>query len=127
MKNHIEDDNQEALITWCRLNESKYPQLGNIFAIPNGGKRNIREAVRFKRQGVKAGVPDLFLASKGKFKGKIKYGLFIELKAPHGRINENQNKWIIKLDAQNYGVVVRFSFEEAVKAICEYLDIPYKL
>lgn len=32
-----------------------------VFAVPNGGRRNPREAVALRRQGVQAGIPDLVL------------------------------------------------------------------
>jgi len=46
---------QEAVVKYCEYN--RIP----IFAIPNGGKRNRIEAAKLKRQGVKPGVPDIFL------------------------------------------------------------------
>ena len=33
-----------------------------LYAVPNGGYRNAREAARFKAEGVRSGVPDLCLA-----------------------------------------------------------------
>jgi len=59
--NHIEDNEQICLMEWAAAQSGKFPELSLIFHIPNGGKRNAREAARFKRMGVKAGVPDLFL------------------------------------------------------------------
>jgi hypothetical protein len=49
-----------------------------LFAIPNGGQRNIIVASKLKAEGVRAGVPDLFLA----FPKKDAAGLFIEMKKP---------------------------------------------
>lgn len=47
-----------------------------IFAIPNGSHRNIITAKKLKMEGVRAGVPDLFLPlASSRF-----YGLFIEMK-----------------------------------------------
>jgi hypothetical protein len=46
------------ILAW---NESKFPELKYIFAIPNGGKRSIGVAVKMKREGVKRGVPDIFV------------------------------------------------------------------
>lgn len=47
-----------------------------IFAIPNGSHRNIITAKKLKAEGVRAGVPDLFLPmASSRF-----YGLFIEMK-----------------------------------------------
>ena len=38
-----------------------HPKLRWMFAIPNGGYRDVREATRLKKQGVKSGVSDMFL------------------------------------------------------------------
>lgn len=50
-----------------------------VFAVPNGGSRNIREAKNLKAQGVMAGVSDLILLLPNK---KV---YFIELKNPNGK------------------------------------------
>ena len=46
---------QVSLIDWCEFKHIP------IFHIPNGGSRNVKAAKNLKRQGVKAGVPDLFV------------------------------------------------------------------
>jgi len=56
-RNYPEDDLQRAVIKYIRL---QYPHL-LCFAVPNGGKRNPREAARLKSQGVLAGVSDILL------------------------------------------------------------------
>ena len=62
-----EHQEQKALIQWARLNQQRFPELDLLFAIPNGGLRNIRVARKLKSEGVKPGVSDLFLpvARKG--------------------------------------------------------------
>lgn len=69
--NHPEDDLQRAVVSTLALS----PELRAV-AIPNGGKRNIREAARMKAQGVRAGVSDLLVFWHP---GKV---AMIELKAP---------------------------------------------
>lgn len=49
-----------------------------VFAVPNGGSRNVLEAKNLKMQGVMAGVSDLILLMPNK-------PVFIELKAPNGK------------------------------------------
>lgn len=56
-----EAEEQEVVMKWASMNWKKYPALFRLFHIPNGGSRQIAEAVHLKRMGVKAGVPDLFL------------------------------------------------------------------
>ena len=70
---HPESELQRACVRWFRM---QYPQH-LLFHIPNGGKRNAREAAIFKAEGVVAGIPDLFLAEAR----HGHHGLFIEMKA----------------------------------------------
>jgi hypothetical protein len=56
-----------------------------VFAVPNGGSRNVIEAARLKKAGVLAGAPDLVVISK---RGQID---FIELKTNKGALSKNQN------------------------------------
>lgn len=110
---------QMNLIRWCEFQKFKYPELGLIFAIPNGGSRHKLEAANLKRQGVKAGVPDLFLPSpKGKYNG-----LFIELKYGKNKATESQQEWINKLISQGYYAKVCVGFEEAQNTILEYVTL----
>ena len=54
-----------------------------IFAIPNGGSRNIAEAANLKRMGVTAGVPDICCAipqTVGYGTHLIHHGLWMEAK-----------------------------------------------
>ena len=55
IKYPYEDEEQENFINWFRF---KYPTY-KIFHVPNGGKRNPREAKRLKDIGVLKGVFDL--------------------------------------------------------------------
>lgn len=41
---------QETLFNWIEWQLEKYPELELAFHIPNGGKRNAREAANLKRQ-----------------------------------------------------------------------------
>lgn len=116
--NHIEDTEQIHLFDWAAMQSGKYPELLLLFHIPNGGKRNAREGARFKRMGVKAGVPDLFLpVPRGKH-----HGLFVELKSPGGRLSDHQREWLQKLAGSGYAACVCFGFEEAVRDITNYLE-----
>lgn len=116
---HLEDTEQIGLFQWAAYQSGKYPELERLFHIPNGGKRDAREAARFKQLGVKAGVPDLFLpAARGEF-----HGLFIEMKAEKGKVSKNQREWLKALEGQGYLCKVCFGFEEARKTIVDYLEL----
>lgn len=71
-----EHQEQCKVIDWKWLNMGRYPELINLFAIPNGGARDAITGALLKAEGVLAGVPDLFLGcARGGY-----HGLFIELK-----------------------------------------------
>lgn len=92
-----EGEEQATLFHWCEMVKGKYPELQLLFHIPNGGERRKSEAARMKAEGVKPGVPDLFLpVARGGY-----HGLFIEMKRREGwRISKEQETWIAALKEQ---------------------------
>lgn len=108
---------QEALITWCRIFENRYPELKMIYHIPNGGSRNRLEAANLKRQGVKAGVPDLCLpVPKDGY-----HGLYIEMKYGKNKPTDNQEEWLESLRQYGYKTVVCYGADEARETIKQYI------
>jgi len=123
-----EDQEQIALFEW--LFKTHRDIYAVTFHIPNGGSRNVIEAAKLKRMGVKAGVPDIFVAKMGKFvKGNEVFyqgGLWIELKRKKGgksepKITKKQQEWITLLNVAGYTVAVCYGWEEASKVIEEYI------
>lgn len=109
---------QQTLIQWAKMQTAVYPELDLLYHIPNGGKRNIATATRLKKEGVKAGVPDLCLpVPRGKW-----HGLYIEMKEQNGKVSKNQEWWIKKLQEQGYYVAVCYGWEEAKETILKYLS-----
>lgn len=116
-----EHDEQVRLFNWARDNEEEYPELRNMFAIPNGGARHLFVAKKLKAEGVKAGVLDIFLATP-RDQGMEKYnGLFIELKYGNNKPSKYQKEWITRLTRAGYQCEVCYGFEEARSVILEYL------
>jgi hypothetical protein len=114
-----ESTEQAKLFTWAKLQSASCPDLGLMFAIPNGGTRNIIEAVNLKRQGVRSGVPDLFLpVARGD-----KHGLFIEMKIKGNKPSDNQKVWAFELKQNDYAVETCYGFDEAKAVVCAYLDV----
>lgn len=114
---HIEDNEQMMLFDWAMAQSRKYPELEFLHHIPNGGKRDAREAARFKRMGVKSGVPDISLpVPRGKY-----HGMYIEMKSPKGKLSDNQRLWLERLSKLGYVSCVCFSFGEARDDILKYL------
>ena len=120
-KPHLsEAEEQCKLMAWAEycVWAGVYPELALLFAIPNGGKRNAAEAAHLKRQGVKAGVPDLCLAvPRGAY-----HGLYIELKVGTNKPTENQLAWLKLLKQHGYAVAVCYGAEEAKDVIDKYLN-----
>ena len=111
---------QQLLFRWARFYVSKYPELALLYHIPNGGSRRKSEAGRFKAEGVKAGVPDLFLpAARENFNG-----LYIEMKRKAGgRVSADQKVWIDALSKQGYAVRVCLGWEDAARTLEKYLQL----
>lgn len=110
-----EHDMQKIVISFC----GKHPELSVVYANPNGGLRDIGTAIKLKAEGVKKGVPDLFLplAKKGY------HGLFIELKTETGRASKEQKDWIEKLNANGYLAVICVGYKSAIETIKNYTGI----
>ena len=110
---------QATLFSWAAIKHGKWPELELLFHIPNGGSRGKVEAARFKAEGVKAGVPDLFLpVARGQY-----HGLFIEMKREKGgKVSDAQKAWIAALIDQGYLAVVCYGWKDAAELIEDYLD-----
>jgi hypothetical protein len=116
-----EHSHQSALFAWAALNVGKYPQLRWMFAIPNGGLRDMRTAVNLKAEGVKAGVPDIFLPY-ATYNGTDGYfGLFIEMKIGKNKPTKEQVDWLGALSSNYYCIAVCYSWEEARDVLINYL------
>lgn len=110
---------QERVIAWCAFNAARHPELDLIYHVPNGGSRNQIEAANLKRQGVKAGVPDLELpvALNGY------HGLFIEMKYGKNKTTEKQDWWLERLTKQGYKTAVCYGADEAIEILKEYIGM----
>lgn len=115
-----EHEEQVALMEWAAYQANAAPELGLLFAIPNGGDRHPAVAAKLKAEGVKAGVPDLMLpVARGPY-----HGAFVELKVGRNRPHAAQLEWIERLRRQGYYAVVCHGFDEARQAIEDYLSLP---
>lgn len=165
-KSGTEHANQRALFAWANLaerygfaianDEASYklgalmavkpdpvPELRWMHAIPNGGPRDSITAGKLRAEGVKRGIPDLFLpvpivvsrvpaqvAGQPPFNCLVtRYcGLYVELKRPksatqrQGSTSEDQNEAIAELRRAGYAVAVCFGWEEAAKQIQSYIE-----
>lgn len=97
----------------------KYPKLRhNLFAVPNGSRRDKITGAKLKAEGVLAGVADLIL-----LKSNGKYGaLLIEMKTPTGRQQESQKEWERLISQDGYKYVICRSVSEFINEVEEYLN-----
>lgn len=117
-----EANEQETLFNWAAYSRGTYPELDLLYHIPNGGSRNSMEAANLKRQGVKAGVPDLCLpVARGTF-----HGLYIEMKYGKNKTSPLQDGWIGRLRKQHYAVFVCYGWQQAAEVIKKYLNLEEK-
>lgn len=119
-----ESQEQQTVIKWADMQPLKEfgGKIGRfLFAIPNGGKRLQREAVRLRAEGVRAGVPDLYFA----YPSNGYHGLFIEMKRAKkslSHVSDEQIEWQERLNAAGYLAVVCYGADEAIKTITDYLN-----
>lgn len=122
----LESWEQTQLFAWAELRLVKYPELADLFAVPNGAKKSLRMAAQFKREGLKRGVPDVILphARRGfhalyiEMKRQRVKGERVELRAGT-RPKPAQRDWHERLRAADNFVQVCYGWEEA-KGIIEW-------
>lgn len=132
------------------------PELRWLHAIPNGGYRDKVTAGKLKAEGVKRGIPDVFLPLPLNFPPPIVQimgeplppkriqfcGLYIELKRPEttkagvrkatiidqaaGSTSDLQDEAIAHLRHVGYGVSVCFDWRSAAQQIQSYIEASRK-
>jgi len=108
MKNE-EHNLQVACVRWF---DTQYPQHKNkLFAIPNGGQRNVVVASKLKAEGVRAGVADLILMCG---LGQV---IFIEMKTKKGTQTKSQKAFEKMCIENGYIYEIARSFEDFKKLI----------
>ena len=112
-----EHQEQASLFKEAAIRAKADPRWSMMFAIPNGGKRSIGVAVKMKAEGVKRGVPDIFLPVPiGQW-----CGMFLEMKVRQGgQVSKEQRAFMTDLDTR-YRVAVAHGAEHASNLIESYL------
>ena len=87
------------------------------FAVPNGGSRDVREAVQLKRQGVVAGWPDVGVVLPG---GTC---VWLEFKSTKGRLSPQQRHIHDLLRALGAEVAVVRSLEDIEAVLGRFRDL----
>lgn len=116
-----EHQEQVKVIQWWALacHGYKIPEYA-LFAVPNGGARDIITAARLKAEGARRGALDLILA----YPTAASHGLFIEMKRQDGSpsdVKPDQRAYLEYLQSVGYAASVHWSGDSAIEAIKAYL------
>lgn len=112
---------QSLLVQCARAHEVRYPALRWLFAVPNAAKRTRWERGRALAEGMRAGVPDLWMPYRiGDCPGVV-----IEMKRTEGGVvSPEQREWIDHLVSQQWRAVVCKGAVEGWRQLCTYLGLP---
>ena len=118
-----ESEEQGKVFRWAEVSECKYPELELLNGSMNGAKRSMFQANLAKKQGLKAGFPDISLfVPRGGY-----HGLFIEMKRiKNGRVSEDQKRILRSLTKQGYFACVCRGGDAAITVIEKYLGGEYE-
>ena len=118
---HGEDTLQIACVRWFDYQHAK--ESWSLFHVPNGGRRNQKEAARFKAMGVRAGVPDLLLLlprhGYAYLAIELKYGKNTQTQAQKDyerRINANGGLYTVVRGIDGFIALVDWYLKETGKA-----------
>lgn len=110
---------QCSVAEWARAREKAkdLPGIDMLYAVQNGARTSMSTAVALKKSGGKPGVPDLCLpVSRCGY-----HGLYVEMKAPSGKLAKNQIAYQKRLIEEGYRVIVCWNSADAVREIFNYL------
>ena len=90
-------------------------------AVPNGGRRSIREAVTLKAEGTEPGVPDWLCFVPSRVDGT--HGIALEFKSPtgKGRVSDTQKHWHALLRKYGWRVEIVTTAHDAWAVVTHHL------
>lgn len=105
-----EHQEQCLFVEWF---EVKFPTI-KFFAIPNGIRSSIGAAVKAKKEGLRTGVPDIYVPV---------WRLWIEFKRKRGGVlSSAQKEWRDYLIGIGDNYILARGFDDATVKLIEYLD-----
>jgi hypothetical protein len=114
-----EYEEQVTVFSWIDMMKIQKPELRLAHASLNGARLTIGQAVKMKKAGMRAGVPDILIPIK---RGPHS-GLFIELKRIGGKKPDpKQEEWLKALSEQGFDCKCCFGSEAAIRCIESYLN-----
>lgn len=114
---HEESKIQQSCVRWFRL---QFPDIALLlFAVPNGGARNKREAGILKGEGVTAGVADVILLKPSGGFASLCVEFKTEDKGSSQR--DTQKRWQEVAEAAGNKYVICRSFDDFYREVRSYL------
>lgn len=92
-----------------------------LHAIPNGGKRSKITGARLKKEGVKAGVADLYLPRCSTIGGERYAGLYVEVKTAAGKQSKAQKEFETYATSSGYMYQIIRTTQDGVDCILSYI------
>lgn len=112
---HLEDQLQMSCVQYFDL---KYRRIARLLHhSPNGGKRDAREAARFKAMGVRAGFPDLLLL----YPSHNCHFLAMELKSEKGKQSPYQKEYQSLIEAVGGRYIIIRTLDQFIQEVNNYL------
>lgn len=127
-----ESGHQKTLFIWAEWASGKYQDLVWLHATQGGAKMTPITAARMKAEGMRRGVPDIFLdVARGGY-----HGLRIELKTPEvlaikdvskrkppGSASVEQQAWITGYRDRGYRAEICYGWAYARDTLLDYLGV----
>jgi len=107
-----EDDFQKSVAAYLDA------KMALWFHSPNGGSRNVVEATKLKKMGVKSGIPDCLVMNRRKNYN----GLALELKVGYNKPSANQIEYMQRLENEGWLCAVSWSLDECIALIEWYFS-----
>jgi hypothetical protein len=111
MKIYTENNLQQDCVIWFTNNFclKHHSPRGLIFSVPNGGSRNIREAMTMKLTGLLKGASDLIVILPDRTL------MFVELKIETGRQSDDQKEFETRVTELGFKYILCRSLEDFKK------------
>lgn len=132
-KSGSEHGEQVAFFAWAARAADYVPAFEWVYATPNGGSRGDKalsraiEGGKMKAEGVRSGVPDVFLPFPRLHVGRncLYAGAFCELKTKDGGDggSENQKRWLEYLTDAGYATMMAKGWHEMRRFFVDYLEV----
>lgn len=115
-----EHEEQKAICQWLDIHDVLYHSIPNGVVLSGDSIARGRYMNYLKAEGLRSGVPDLFICDITHFCSEIGVrGVYVEMKAEKGIVSPNQQKWCDRLSARGFRVVVAYGYDDAVRQLKE--------